>query len=62
MAGEAATLQTNIQNYVTQSNLEFVTGKKNIDSDQDWAAYLEGLNGLGLQRYLQIQQQAYDAQ
>ncbi|MFI6738941.1 hypothetical protein ACIBI9_38965 [Nonomuraea sp. NPDC050451] len=62
VAGETATLQTNLQNYVTQSNLEFVTGKKNIDSDQDWTAYLEGLNGLGLQRYLQIQQQAYDAQ
>ncbi|WP_433438238.1 hypothetical protein [Nonomuraea sp. CA-141351] len=62
VAGEAATLQTNIQNYVAQSSLEFVTGKKNVDSDEDWASYLEGLNGLGLQRYLQIQQQAYDAQ
>ncbi|MGW4966509.1 hypothetical protein ACWEPL_55600 [Nonomuraea sp. NPDC004186] len=62
VTAEAATLQTNIQNYVGQSNLEFVTGKKNIDSDQDWTAYLDGLNGLGLQRYLQIQQQAYDAQ
>ncbi|RVX42726.1 putative aldouronate transport system substrate-binding protein [Nonomuraea polychroma] len=61
VAGETATLQTNINNYVTQANLEFVTGKRNIDSDEDWAAYLEGLNGLGLPRYLQIQQQAYDA-
>ncbi|MFF4623605.1 type 2 periplasmic-binding domain-containing protein [Nonomuraea jabiensis] len=62
VAGEAATLQTNIQNYVAQSSLEFVTGKKNVDSEEDWKAYLEGLNGLGLQRYLQFQQQAYDAQ
>jgi hypothetical protein len=61
VASEGATLQTNINNYVAQSSLEFVTGKKNIDSDEDWAAYLEGLNGLGLPRYLQIQQQAYDA-
>lgn len=39
VAGEAATLQTNIQNYVAQSGLEFVTGKKN-------ARQRRGLGGL----------------
>ncbi|MFI7635148.1 hypothetical protein [Nonomuraea sp. NPDC049400] len=60
-AGELATLQTNIDNYVNQSSLQFVTGQKNINDDAAWQAFLDGLNGLGVTRYLQIQQKAYDA-
>jgi putative aldouronate transport system substrate-binding protein len=54
-----ATLQTNIENFATQSSLQFVTGQKNIDDDAAWNAYLKGLNDLGLPRYLELQQQAY---
>lgn len=57
-ASEVATLQTNIENYVKQNELQFITGSKNIDTD--WDSYLKGFNGLGLSRYLQILQQAYD--
>ncbi|MFD3406544.1 ABC transporter substrate-binding protein [Kribbella sp. NPDC058693] len=57
-ANEVATLQTNIDNYVQQNALQFVTGSKNIDTD--WDAYIKGLDGLGLKRYLEIQQTAYD--
>lgn len=56
-ASEVATLQTNIENYITQSSLQFITGSKNLDTD--WDAYVKGLNGLGLPRYLQILQAAY---
>ena len=58
LANEMATLQTNIDNYVQQNALQFVTGSKNIDTD--WDAYVKGLDGLGLKRYLEIQQTAYD--
>lgn len=58
LASEVATLQTNIDSYVQQNALQFVTGSKNIDSD--WDAYVKGLDGLGLKRYLEIQQTAYD--
>jgi putative aldouronate transport system substrate-binding protein len=58
LAGEVATLQTNIENYVQQNALQFITGSKNIDSE--WDAYVKGLEGLGLKRYLEIQQAAYD--
>jgi putative aldouronate transport system substrate-binding protein len=57
-ASEVATLQTNIDNYVQQNALQFVTGSKNIDTD--WDSYVKGLEGLGLKRYLEIQQAAYD--
>jgi putative aldouronate transport system substrate-binding protein len=58
LASEVATLQTNIENYVQQNTLQFVTGSKNLDTD--WDAYVKGLDGLGLKRYLEIQQTAYD--
>jgi ABC-type glycerol-3-phosphate transport system substrate-binding protein len=58
LANEVATLQTNIDSYVQQNALQFITGSKNIDSD--WDAYIKGLDGLGLKRYLEIQQTAYD--
>jgi putative aldouronate transport system substrate-binding protein len=58
LATEVSTLQTNIENYTQQNALQFITGSKNLDSD--WDAYVKGLDGLGLKRYLEIQQTAYD--
>jgi putative aldouronate transport system substrate-binding protein len=58
-ADEAATLRTNITDYVNQNALQFVTGAKSLDSD--WDAYVAGLDQLNLTRYLEIMQQSYDA-
>ena len=60
-ADELAQLQTNLQNYVTQSNAEFVTGQRDINDDAAWAAYLADIESLGLARYLEIYQTGYDA-
>ncbi|MEU0069730.1 ABC transporter substrate-binding protein [Streptomyces sp. NPDC006332] len=57
-ASELATLQTNIGTFVQQSAVQFITGKKSLDSD--WDSYLKNLDQLGLKRFLQIYQQAYD--
>ncbi len=57
-ASEMATLQTNIENYVAQNSLQFITGSKNLDTD--WDAYVQGFQGLGLPRYLELLQAAYD--
>jgi putative aldouronate transport system substrate-binding protein len=38
--------------------VQFITGSK--DLNKDWGAYVKGLDGLGLKRYLEIQQIAYD--
>jgi putative aldouronate transport system substrate-binding protein len=56
---EAGLLQTNIKTYIEQSALQFVTGNK--DLNKDWDAYVKGLEGLKLNRYLEILQKAYDA-
>ncbi|MET0694199.1 MAG: ABC transporter substrate-binding protein [Propionibacteriaceae bacterium] len=58
LGSEVATLQTNIETYVQQNALQFITGSKDIDAE--WDSYLKGLDGVGLPRFLQIQQEAYD--
>ncbi|MBO1741420.1 ABC transporter substrate-binding protein [Leifsonia sp. TF02-11] len=57
-ATQVATQQTNIDNYVTQNALAFITGSKNLDTD--WDSYVAGFNGLGLKDYLSTLQTAYD--
>ena len=58
LGSEMATLQTNIQSYISQNSLQFITGSKSLD--KDWDAYVKGLEGVGLSRYLQVWQDAYD--
>jgi putative aldouronate transport system substrate-binding protein len=60
-SAELAELQTNIATYITQAQAEFVTGQRDINDDAAWQAYIDDLNGLGVERYLQLQQELYDA-
>ena len=56
---EMTTMITNINTYVEESIAKFVVGDLNIDTG--WAAYLQNLRNLGVDRYLQIIQSTYDA-
>jgi putative aldouronate transport system substrate-binding protein len=58
VADEHAMLETNIQDYVEQNALQFITGAK--DLEQEWDAYVKGLEDLNLEKYLEIKQEAYD--
>ena len=62
LASELSTVQTNVEAYLTTSTAEFVTGTRDPSSDDDWQAYLDGLDGLGADKYLEIWQGAYDTQ
>ena len=59
VADEQALLKQNINDYINSNTLAFVTGTMNLDAD--WDSYVQGLNDLGLARYLEINQAAYDA-
>lgn len=59
VADEASMMQTNIKDYVDQNALLFITGAKSLD--KDWDDYVKGLEGLNMQRYLEIMQAAYDS-
>lgn len=58
LGAELATLQTNLDSYVSQNQLAFITGSKSLDTD--WDAFVKGLEGVGMPRYLELYQQAYD--
>jgi len=60
-AADLADLQTNIANYITQAEAEFVSGTRDISKDADWQKYLDDLKGLGADKFLQIEQKAYKA-
>nr|WP_314843448.1 extracellular solute-binding protein [uncultured Microbacterium sp.] len=60
-SGELAELQTNIAAYVTQAQAEFVTGQRDVADDAAWDSYVNGLEGLGLARYLELLQGMYEA-
>ena len=60
-ASELATLTTNIESNVATATAEFITGVRDPENDGDWQSYLDGLQGLGVDRYVEIWQAAYDA-
>lgn len=52
-------LKTSLETYVKESVARFVTGDLNVD--KDWDSYIKKLNELGLQKYLDICQEGYEA-
>lgn len=55
---ERTILHTDINNYLTTVKTQFITGE--MDLDDDWDSYLAELEKMGLKRYLEIEQAAYD--
>ncbi|WP_159618449.1 extracellular solute-binding protein [Ruania rhizosphaerae] len=60
-ASELSTVQTNVESLVLQASAEFVTGVRDIDSDDDWQAFQDALVANGSDRYVEIYQEAWDA-
>ena len=56
---ELSLLRTTINSYVEEMLVAFVTGAKNVDSD--WDGYMSQLKALGVDRYIQIVQETYNA-
>jgi putative aldouronate transport system substrate-binding protein len=57
-AQRLAQMRTDINNYVQQNSVQFITGQKDII--KDWESYVHGFDGLGLNDYLKAYQEAYD--
>ncbi|GIQ63296.1 sugar ABC transporter substrate-binding protein [Paenibacillus cisolokensis] len=58
-AKEANQLRTQINDYIRSNLAQFVTGSRQL-TDAEWDSYVKGLDGLKLDRYLEIYQNAYD--
>ncbi|MCL2831725.1 MAG: extracellular solute-binding protein [Treponema sp.] len=64
-AADGATLSqpiTDINQYVSQSVAEFIISTRDINSDAAWNAYLQNLDGMGLQKWIPIAQATYNRQ
>ncbi|MGN1070665.1 MAG: hypothetical protein ACI4P5_09620, partial [Candidatus Fimadaptatus sp.] len=59
VAEEVTMLQTNIKDYIKSNIVQFIIGEKDIDND--WDAYVAGLEQLDMARYIEIYQNALDA-
>lgn len=60
---ESTSIQTKsveVQNYYTQSKVQFITGA--LDLDADWETYTKGLEDMGMNDLLTVYQAAYDRQ
>ena len=57
-ASERATLRTDIENYLEQAKAQFITGE--IDVEEGWDNFVNTVNGMGLERLIEIEQAAYD--
>jgi putative aldouronate transport system substrate-binding protein len=55
---EIAQIFTPLDDYVREATARFILGKMDIDTD--WSSYLNEMQKLGLNRYLEIKQKAYD--
>ena len=55
---EIAVPLVEVSNYIKESQVAFITGKKDID--KDWDAYVSELEGLGLQQILDVYQKVID--
>ena len=53
-----AQLQVEIQTYVEENTVAFITGQRDIETE--WDSYVQGFDGLRLNRYLEVMQKTYD--
>lgn len=51
---EYSELRGLIEDYVTKSYTDFVIGNKNINDDAQWNAYVDELNNIGLDRFIEL--------
>jgi len=57
-ADEFASLEVELSTFYKQARASFVTGE--MDIDKDWDTYVNNLNSIGLKKYVEILQAAYD--
>ena len=57
-AAEHAVLWNDISTFVQESTFKFINGEKPLS---DWASYVESIKAMGLDRCIEIHQNAYDA-
>lgn len=55
---ELSTMATDIRKFVSEKKAKWTTGQADIDAE--WDSYVETLNKMGLERYMEIYRTAYE--
>ncbi|MEK3890085.1 ABC transporter substrate-binding protein [Bacillus sp. FSL K6-3431] len=58
-SAELSELETTITSFVEESNARFISGDEDIE--KGWKTYLKTLEGMNVERFIEIYQEAYDA-
>lgn len=58
-ANQMSLIKTNVSDTQKEYMVDFITGKRDIDAE--WDGYVNALNSVGLESYLEMLQRAYDA-
>lgn len=56
---EVSRIKTDLETYVIESEAQFITGRRELN-DNTWNEYIETLKGIGVERFEEIYQAAYD--
>ncbi|MDW7656816.1 MAG: extracellular solute-binding protein [Bacillota bacterium] len=59
-SSDISTISVEVEKTIRQAKIDFITGAKDIDAD--WGAYLTALEGIGMNKLLEVYQAAYDRQ
>jgi len=59
-AAQVADVAASVTQAVQQGLVQFATGKKNVNNDSDWQAYVDAFTSMNLPTYLSVYQKAYD--
>ncbi len=59
---EVQTTAVELESYIESNIIGFINGSLDVNSDEAWNSYLEGFNKIGLPKYLEIYQTAWDRQ
>lgn len=57
---QVAEIKSNVKSYVRSARALFATGNMDPNDDAQWQSYLDNLESMGLQTYLEVSQTAYD--
>lgn len=59
-SNNVSTIAVEVEKYINESQVAFITGTKDIDDDAAWDSYLSGVENTGIQTLLDTYQTAYD--
>jgi len=57
---ELQTIRIELENYINESSIRFITGDLKLAAD--WDSYVQSLDNIGLKRFVEVNQKAYDRQ